>query len=93
MPVDITKFGFSFEWKGEGIYNDKGVRVCSLHTESLIEFVLQQGDYILLEKDEDYDDLLDYIGEKKSEPQLWTTPEDDWEDVVAPQIGTGRPNE
>ena len=38
MPVDITKFGFSFEWQGEGIYNDKGVRVFSLHPKSLIEF-------------------------------------------------------
>ena len=93
MPVDITKFGFSFEWQGEGIYNDKGVRVCSLHPKSLIEFVLQQGDYILLEKAEDYDDFLEYMGEKKSNSQLWTTPEEDLEDVVAPQIGTGSQNE
>ena len=93
MPVDISKFGYSFKWQGEGIYNDKGVRMCSLHPESLVEFILRQGDYILLEKDEDYDDFLEYLGEKKSNSQLWATTEEDLDEIVAHQIGTGRPNE
>jgi len=92
MPVDITGYDEKLVYEGPGIYNAAGQRVCSLHSESMQEFILQQGDYILIETTDEFENAMEYVGKTPPEA-IWTTPEDDWQDVVAPQIGTGRPNE
>jgi hypothetical protein len=52
------------------------------------EFILKQGDYILIETTDEFEDAMEYVGRTPPE-SIWTTPTDDWEDVRAPQIGTG----
>ena len=88
MPVDITGYDEKLVYEGPGIYNDAGQRVCSLHPESMQEFILKQGDYILIETTDEFEDAMEYVGKTPPE-SIWSTPEDDWSDVRAPQIGTG----
>ena len=80
-------------YKGPGFYNEIGEQVCTFHPESMKEFIDMAIDgYWTIHASKDYEEMTETI-RKEAEPQLWTTPEDDWQDVVAPQIGTGRPDE
>jgi len=87
MPVDITDYDDKLAYEGPGIYNDAGQRICSLHVESMQEFILKQGDYILIETTDEFENAMAYVGKTPPE-SIWSTPTDDWDDVRAPQIGT-----
>ena len=84
---DITDYDDKLAYEGPGIYNDAGQRICSLHVESMQEFILKQGDYILIETTDEFENAMEYVGKTPPE-SIWSTPTDDWDDVRAPQIGT-----
>ena len=37
---------------------------------------------------QEFENAMEYVGKTPPEA-IWTTPEDDWQDIVAPQLGTG----